>query len=652
MQLQHIDLGKLIAAAGGDPWAINHSLQAGRPAQISDLAEAFRNAGQSTAESDRAFADARRRFESSWNREGCQHPINDSAEVQRVTQSLGAQAAQLPKIAVDLENVAATLAEAQRTCGVLISTLDDRLKTLDDWIGQAEELINYDAYLLAEADDPDDIADLEDDISRLEQYIADCEQEAIGDTASTLAQLQSIRAGYSDYLQRASASLRTDGYDPTAIQAVDAEETKNQDPGNIPPSGLEASELADIRRVTNQAVVDQMAKVRAAQKAIDDALATAYTKGQGSPEGQAALASLPQLKKNLADALNTLGNLPDYNNVDPSAMRSSPDGHFLFGYTADGQPVQVTGQLKNGTGEIFDQGTGTYYTFKDGKLVGTRTLDPGRAQATDEPLLTAVTLAVGAPELKAGGEAAWQGLKTLFTREGLASSAGITSDNVLPRAFAAAETRAAGAAQNLAEQASMPHSPVAPTAEHPGPLTAAEHPASPPTHEPALPGAGPEVPHPPGQVPQPLPHDSPLFEGYHPVEPGPEFTAADGSLIYPDDSIASKPYAIAGTVIPDAHLPAGTELGRFGYPGGAYLAPEGTPFAQLSLPPESALKPYFKYVVNDPNALPPGWRIEQSQAAPWFHQPGGATQYRIIDEFGNSGSVEELVRWGFLRRTN
>ncbi|EUA16023.1 hypothetical protein I553_0998 [Mycobacterium xenopi 4042] len=48
----------------------------------------------------------------------------------------------------------------------------------------------------------------------------------------------------------------------------------------------------------------------------------------------------------------------------------------MFGYTADGQPMQVTGQLKNGTGEIFDQGTGTYYTFQGGKLVGTRTLDP------------------------------------------------------------------------------------------------------------------------------------------------------------------------------------------------------------------------------------------------------------------------------------
>ena len=116
--------------------------------------------------------------------------------------------------------------------------------------------------------------------------------------------------------------------------------------------------------------------------------------------------------------------------------------------------------------------------------------------------------------------------------------------------------------------------------------------------------------------------------------------------------LPTKPYAVPGTVIPNANLQPGTVLGRFGYPGGAYLAPDGTPFAELALPPDSALKPYYQYVVDDPTALPPGWHIEQSQVASWFHQPGGGQQYRIIDEFGNSGNVEELVRWGFLRRIN
>jgi hypothetical protein len=139
-----------------------------------------------------------------------------------------------------------------------------------------------------------------------------------------------------------------------------------------------------------------------------------------------------------------------------------------------------------------------------------------------------------------------------------------------------------------------------------------------------------------------------MFDGYHPVDPGPEFTKADGSLLYPDDRLPGNVYAIPGTVVPDAHLAPGTIIDRFGYPGGGYLGPEGVPFAERSLPPSSALNPYFRYVVEDPTALPPGWHIEESQAAPWFHQPGGGTQYRIIRPDGNTGSVNDLLGFGVL----
>lgn len=40
MQLQYLSIPALIGAAGGDPWAINQSPQAGSPLQISNLAEA------------------------------------------------------------------------------------------------------------------------------------------------------------------------------------------------------------------------------------------------------------------------------------------------------------------------------------------------------------------------------------------------------------------------------------------------------------------------------------------------------------------------------------------------------------------------------------------------------------------------------------
>ena len=196
MQLQFISVARLIIDAGGDPWAINDSLQAGRPAQISDLAQAFHDAGQSTAESDTAFAQARQRFAVSWNRQNGQRPINDSAEVQRVTKSLGLQAAQLPKIAVDLENVAAALAEAQRESDWYISALDADLADIDDEIG--------DALDDGDQDDADDLY-----------------QDAVDETNAVLYQVTQIRDAYSTGLQNALAVLRADGGDPAEIKGAD-----------------------------------------------------------------------------------------------------------------------------------------------------------------------------------------------------------------------------------------------------------------------------------------------------------------------------------------------------------------------------------------------------------------------------------------------
>jgi hypothetical protein len=196
MQLRYISVARLSAEAGGDPWAINNSLQAGRPAQISDLAQAFHNAGQSTAESNAAFDEARRRFEASWNRENGEHPINDAAEVQRVAKSLGLQSAQLSKIGVDLETIAAALAEAQRTSAWYISALEQDLEDIDHEIGDA-------------LDDGD------------EDEANDLYQDAVAETRAVLFQVKQIRDSYSATLQNALAILRADGADPAEIKAAD-----------------------------------------------------------------------------------------------------------------------------------------------------------------------------------------------------------------------------------------------------------------------------------------------------------------------------------------------------------------------------------------------------------------------------------------------
>jgi hypothetical protein len=243
MQLRYISIPALIAEAGGDPWAINQSLQAGRPAQISDLAEAFHAAGRCTTETRATFDEARRRFDAAWNHQNGDHPINDSAEVQRVTKSLGAQSLQLPKIGVDLENIAAALAEAQKAAAGQIATLESQLEQLDGLIGQAVDM-ETDANLTAE------------DRHALDAFITSCEDDAIGDTKAALGQLQSTRNGYSATLQDSLATLRADGYDPKALEPVDAQSKPEQI--QIPPPNTRPEDVKRWWESLSQQQRDQL----------------------------------------------------------------------------------------------------------------------------------------------------------------------------------------------------------------------------------------------------------------------------------------------------------------------------------------------------------------------------------------------------------
>ena len=210
MQLRYISKGALIVFAGGDPWKINNTLQSGRPARISNLAKAFHDAGRSTAEAEAAFNLARNRFDKAWTRENGENPVNDSAEVQRATNSLGVQAAQLPKIGADLENVAAALAEAQRSGKGEISSLEGALQGLDDQIGEAVRLENNLQLTAVER-------------QLLDHYINGLEKHAIQDTKTSLKKLTQIRRRYSQQLRASLANLRKqDGYAPP-IQALDGD---------------------------------------------------------------------------------------------------------------------------------------------------------------------------------------------------------------------------------------------------------------------------------------------------------------------------------------------------------------------------------------------------------------------------------------------
>ncbi|APA74087.1 DUF4185 domain-containing protein [Mycobacterium avium] len=200
MQLTNLSEAELIASAGGDPWAINQSLQAGSPFQISQLAQAFHTAGRCTAEADHAFEDARKRFDAAWNHQNGDHPINDSDEVQRVTKSLGAQSLQLPKIGADLEGIAASLAEAQKAGAQEIAELERELRGLDNITGA----INHDLTLDLSASER----------SELESLKKAVHADAVDDVRDALKQMNSIRNGYSETLRKSMDSLHTEGYDP------------------------------------------------------------------------------------------------------------------------------------------------------------------------------------------------------------------------------------------------------------------------------------------------------------------------------------------------------------------------------------------------------------------------------------------------------
>lgn len=206
MRLRLISVPALIAEAGGDPWAINRSLQAGSPSEISDLAEAFHRAGGCTRDANEAFERARERFGAAWNPQGGGHPINDSAEVRRVIRALGAQSLQLPKIGADLKNVAAALAEAQGAQAGEIARLEAQLQELDDVIVQAVETQRGGAT----------------DEAALDALIRACEDDAIDGTKAALAQSKSLRSRYSATLQKSLGHLGADGYDPSSPRQADA----------------------------------------------------------------------------------------------------------------------------------------------------------------------------------------------------------------------------------------------------------------------------------------------------------------------------------------------------------------------------------------------------------------------------------------------
>ena len=227
--LRYLNVGALIGAAGGSPWQVNASLQSGEPAEIDGLAQAFHNAAACTRQSDDEFLAATLRFEASWNRDQGDHPINDSAEVQRATQRSSFLRTQMPSVATDLEGIAAALAEAQRFAAPLITNLNTQLQYIDALIGQA----------LATNASQADIDQLQGDAQRL--------------TTEILHEVQAIRDTYSQTLDETLTKLRgVDGYAPEILDGIDADGK----PAVDDKTQAAADQYNQGQRAADQALVD------------------------------------------------------------------------------------------------------------------------------------------------------------------------------------------------------------------------------------------------------------------------------------------------------------------------------------------------------------------------------------------------------------
>ncbi|MFN8229155.1 MAG: hypothetical protein U0R18_20800 [Mycobacterium sp.] len=222
--LTHISLGMLLAV--GDPWRADETLQRGDPGQIAELATAFRDAGACTTETFNEFAQARERFHESWNRENGEHPIDDSAEVQRATTRLHVQKEQLPSIGADLMDLAATLAAAEKESASKVAELNGKLALLDWAVGQA-------------------IADDRDYSKILDQ--------AVEVTAQADTDVERIRDQYTDEMERIAFDLRLEhGYDPAGIEDVDGDgEASPEERGRTAPEHYNANQRAKDEALVN-----------------------------------------------------------------------------------------------------------------------------------------------------------------------------------------------------------------------------------------------------------------------------------------------------------------------------------------------------------------------------------------------------------------
>ena len=101
-------------------------------------------------------------------------------------------------------------------------------------------------------------------------------------------------------------------------------------------------------------------------------------------------------------------------------------------------------------------------------------------------------------------------------------------------------------------------------------------------------------------------------------------------------------------------LRPGTDIDRFGSEYGAFLAPEGIPYAARSIPPSSLdSTPAGSCNYHDYRVLKP-FAVDAGPIAPWFGQPGHGRQYQLDATLVPGAPTPLNVLWlvtnGYLAR--
>jgi len=119
-------------------------------------------------------------------------------------------------------------------------------------------------------------------------------------------------------------------------------------------------------------------------------------------------------------------------------------------------------------------------------------------------------------------------------------------------------------------------------------------------------------------APEPAPADAGLWPEVFRRDLYPEWITLKPDIRWPpNDGCAAAP-------TPQV-LPAGALIDRFGSENGQFFSPKGEPYAARAVPYVCERMAYTVYRVVKPLA------VKACMAAPWFGEPGGATQYQSAD---------------------